>query len=257
MEKKRDCRRDEAFRLYIESEGSKKIKELAEFLGVPYTRVSNWKRRDKWDEELRKPPEQRNVPKRRAGAPFGNRNAIGNAGGKNAPKGNQYAVGHGAPLRNQNHLVTGEHAAIWADTLTDDERDLCSRVNLDSLVQIDQDIGLLAIRERRMMLNIKKLKEEKRLAEFEDVLVPTKEQNGKTKERIKSRTRYIRLKIDRIIAAEEALTRVQEAKRRAIETKQRLLKEKENQETGASQENDLLVRVLQKAWGSKEERNGN
>lgn len=243
MGRKRNPRRDEAFRLFIESEGQKKPKDLAEFLNVPSSQIRKWKVEDKWDEELQKPPEKRSVPKRRQGAPFGSKNALGNRGGKGGPVGSRHAAGHGAPLRNQNALRTGEYATIWVDALSDEEQALYSRVNLSPLVQIDETIQLLTIRERRMLQNIQKLKEQKNLAEYEDVLIPDKHDPDGKKARIKCRTRFTRLLIDKIVAAEEALTRVQEAKRRAIETKQRILKEIMNGE-GATQ--DLNITIVRK-----------
>ena len=242
MGRKRNPRRDEAFRLYVESEGQKKPVDIAEFLKIPSSRIRKWKVEDKWDEELQKPPEKRSVPKRRPGAPFGNKRAVGNKGGKGGPVGNKKAVGHGAPLRNQNSLKTGEYATIWKDMLSDEEQELFETVSLDPLSQIDETIRLLTIRERRMMENIRKLKEQQVLAEDEIVMVPNKADPEHGKAFVKSRTRYTKLLIDKLVLAEEALTRVQEAKRRAIETKQKILKERGDVEDGGQELNITIVR---------------
>lgn len=252
MGRKRNPRRDEAFRLYIESEGQKKPKDIAEFLKVPSSQIRKWKTEDKWDVELQKPPEKRSVPKRKQGAPFGSHNALGNKGGKGGPVGSRHAAGHGAPLRNQNAYKTGEYATIWADMLSEEEKELFGSVDLDPVAQIDETIRLLTIRERRMMENIKKLKEKQFLAEFEDVLLPNKADPEHGKPFLKSRTRYTKLHIDKIVAAEEALTRVQEAKRRAIETKQKLLNEREKQDNEAQKTGELFMNVLKRAWGNVE-----
>jgi len=249
MGRKRNPRRDEAFRLYIESEGQKKPVDIAEFLKIPSSRVRKWKVEDKWDEELQKPPEKRSVPKRRQGAPFGSKNALGNKGGTGAPIGSQNAKGHGAPLRNQNSLKTGEYATIWKDMLSDEEKDLYGSVSLDPLSQIDETIRLLTIRERRMMENIKKLKEQKVLAEFEDIIIPDRHNPNGAKGKLRSRTMFTKLHIDKIVAAEEALTRVQEAKRRAIETKQKILKERGDFEDIGQELNITIVR--KEAGGKK------
>ena len=253
MGRKRNPRRNEAFRLYIESEGQKKPKELADFLNVPSSQVRKWKVEDQWDAELRKPPEKRNVPKRRQGAPFGSKNALGNKGGHGGPIGNRNAAGHGAPLRNQNGVITGEYATIWVDMLSEEEKEIYNHVNLDPIAQIDETIQLLTIRERRMMENIQRLKDQKVLAEYEDVLLPNKADPEHGKPFVKSRTRFSKLHIDKIVAAEEALTRVQEAKRRAIETKQKLLKEREQQNNEITKTGELFANVLKKAWSSMEE----
>lgn len=242
MGRKRNPRRDEAFRLYIESEGQKKPKDIAEFLKVPSSQIRKWKVEDNWDGELQKPPEKRSVPKRKQGAPFGSKNALGNKGGHGAPIGSQNAKGHGAPLRNQNHLVTGEYATIWKDTLSEEEQEIFGSVNLDPIMQIDETIRMLIIRERRMMENIKRVKEQQVLAEDEIVMLPNRADPEHGKPFIKSRTRYTKLHIDKIVLAEEALTRVQEAKRRAIETKQKILKERGDVEDGGQELNITIVR---------------
>ncbi len=91
------------------------------------------------------------------GAPKGNKNAVGNKGGKGAPIGNKFA------------LKTGEHATIWLDTLTDEEVELSQQVDFTPLKQIDEEILLLTIRERRMLQNISDLKSQKELAETSQI----------------------------------------------------------------------------------------
>lgn len=83
MARQRDPNRDKAFQLYKKRRGNIAPKEIAEKLGISAKTVREWKCRDKWDESLH-----------RRGAPRGNQNAVGNAGG--APKGNTNAETHGA-----------------------------------------------------------------------------------------------------------------------------------------------------------------
>ena len=148
--------------------------------------------------------------------------------GKGAPIGNRNAVGHGGTPGNQNALKTGEYAAIWMDTLTEDEQALCDVIDTDPLTQIDENIRLLTIRERRMLANVKELKAKKDLAETEEVYREDRNADGEL--RLKEMTRYRKLLIDKIILAEEALTRVQEKKLRAIETKYKILRDAEGKE---------------------------
>jgi hypothetical protein len=75
---KRRPERDEAKKLWQESHGTMKPKEIGEKLGVTAKQVSNWKRLDNW--QLKNP----------RGAPKGNTNAKGHG----APKGNTNAKGH-------------------------------------------------------------------------------------------------------------------------------------------------------------------
>ena len=77
------------------------------------------------------------APKRRRGAPKGNRNAVGNSGG--APKGNRDA------------FKRGGYAAVHWDTLTDEERALITGAAPDCETLLREEIFLLSIQERRMM----------------------------------------------------------------------------------------------------------
>lgn len=64
-----------------------KPKEIAEELGISPGLVRKWKSIDRWDEIPNTPPKR--------GAPYRNKNAVGNKGGPGAPEGNQNAVKHG------------------------------------------------------------------------------------------------------------------------------------------------------------------
>lgn len=159
------------------------------------------------------------------GAPKGNKNAVGNKGGKGAPIGNKFA------------LKTGEHATIWLNTLTDEEVELSQQVDFTPLKQIDEEILLLTIRERRMLQNISDLKSQKELAESEIHF------KG---DRITKQVKYTKLLIDKLVAAEDALTRVQEKKIRAVETKQKLL------DKIGLQDNDLTIKIERATNGSQQ-----
>jgi hypothetical protein len=94
MARPRNPKRDEAFRLWKESNGTKALKEIAAELDVGDSQIRKWKNQDRWEDQL-----NGNVTKR--GAPKGSKNARGNKGGK-APPGNQNAKGNkggAAPAR--------------------------------------------------------------------------------------------------------------------------------------------------------------
>ncbi|MEN0648904.1 phage terminase small subunit [Caldifermentibacillus hisashii] len=95
MARPRNPKRDEAFRLWIETNGKKKLKDIAAELGVSDSQIRKWKNEDNWNKFLNGnvTKSKRNVTKRTRGAPKGNKNALGNDGG--APIGNQNAVTHG------------------------------------------------------------------------------------------------------------------------------------------------------------------
>ena len=91
MARKRNPLREEAYRIWIESDKQKPLKDIAEELGVSASTVRKWKSEDKWSGETK-----RSAPneKERYDSMKNNQNAKGNPGGA-APKGNQNAVSHG------------------------------------------------------------------------------------------------------------------------------------------------------------------
>ena len=90
MPRARSPKRDEAYQLWIASEGKKKLKDIAAELGVSETQVRKWKNQDKWNGNVTNQVKG-NVTKRRRGGQPGNKNAVGHG----APKGNQNATKHG------------------------------------------------------------------------------------------------------------------------------------------------------------------
>lgn len=85
MSREPSPKRFEALRIWLKSGREKPLKEIAEDLGVSSNQIRKWKCVDKWDEIPDTGP--------RRGAPYRNKNAVGNKGG--APKDNQNAVTHG------------------------------------------------------------------------------------------------------------------------------------------------------------------
>lgn len=90
MPRARSPKRDEAYQIWIASEGRKKLKDIAADLGVSETQIRKWKNQDNWKGNVTNQMKG-NVTKRKQGAPKGNKNAAGHG----APKGNQNARKHG------------------------------------------------------------------------------------------------------------------------------------------------------------------
>ena len=90
MPRARSPKRDEAYQLWIASEGKKKLKDIAAELGVSETQIRKWKNQDKWNGDVTNQAKG-NVTKRKRGGQPGNKNAVGHG----APKGNQNATKHG------------------------------------------------------------------------------------------------------------------------------------------------------------------
>lgn len=245
MARERSPERGKAKEMWLESGGTMKLKDIAAALSIGDTQIRKWKSQDKWAAELNSNvtiQTKGNVTKR--GAPKGNKNAVGNRGG--APTGNQNAKGNrggsGGPPGNKKAVTTGEYETIWLDALEDDELDLVDRIDTDPILQVDESILKFEIRERRMLLRIKRLtdglteKERRVLYELKSVkeaMTVHDEKSGLTKTIPVTRTELVESEIeektfrqiDDIIALEEALTRVQDKKLKAIELKNKLLDE--------------------------------
>lgn len=258
MAKERSPNRDIAKKMWLDSGGKLLLKDIAAELGIGETQVRKWKSQDKWADNLNS-----NVTNRR-GAPKGNKNALGNKGG--APKGNKNAKGNrggkGGPYGNKKAVRTGEFESIWFDTLEDDEQELLDEIDTDPIVQADEAIALLSIRERRMLQRIKKLTDGltenqrrvlQQLKTIKDVIEIHDEKSGQTKKLPITRNEMVEAEIeettyrviDDILKLEEALTRVQDKKLKAIELKNRLIAVDEEKQIRTA----ILQIELQKAQG--------
>lgn len=238
MARPRDPRRDEAFRLWKESSGTKKLKDIADELDVSSSTVRKWKATDKWEDEFkRSAPKPNGSAPFRPGAPKGNKNAKGNKGGK-APSGNENAKGNrggAAPKGNKNSVRTGEYETIMWDFLNEDERQLFGEIETDPLFQIDLTIRELSLRERRMMQRISRIenglseKQRRVLQQMRKVkdIVQTPDKNGLVKPVPVMNERLVVTEIeetemraiDDILNIEEALTRVTDKRLKAIRQK--------------------------------------
>lgn len=187
------------------------------------------------------------------GAPKGNQNAIGNTGGPGGPPGNKKA------------LFTGEFEAIWMDCLSEEERELCSRINTDKLAQVEDAIRLISLREHRMMERIREtmggLNEKQRKVLQERQV--TKEAvfikdpfTNESKSVIVSKPSLVvtsieeteRRKIDDVLRIEEALTRIQDKKAKLIALKHTLgASNKPGDNSGAEEH----ARRVQEAWAKR------
>lgn len=222
MARKRDPRRDEAKKIWLDSGGKKVLKELASELNVSDSQIRKWKSVDKWAEELKG-----NVTKsnsnvtNKGGAPPGNKNAKGNKGGS-PPKGNKNAI------------KTGEYETIFADMLSDEEKDIYSTMNDDPFFILEEEIRILKIRQYRMLKRIKDAEaglndeEVERLQQLRKVKEPSVI-DGKMvtvkREVLKDVqvTRKTFRKLDDILAIEEALTRISNQLTKAIKQQNALL----------------------------------
>lgn len=89
----RSPERDKAFEIYKNSGGTLELVRIADELGVPEGTVRGWKNKDKWEQNINGTfqKKKRNAPKKKQGAPKGNKNAAGHG----APSENKNAEKHG------------------------------------------------------------------------------------------------------------------------------------------------------------------
>lgn len=236
MARERSPDRDKAKQMWLESGGTMKLKDIAAALSVGETQVRKWKSQDKWDADLNSNVTNEiksNVTKR--GAPKGNRNAAGNRGG--APHGNQNGKGNrggpGGPYRNKKALKHGMYETIFLDTLEEEELELLEQIDTSPLAQLEEQLRMLTIQERRHMKRVKlleaglsdeerKVKEE--LTQRKDMVPYTSPKNGKQMQvpvltegmKVTEITTVITSKLDKILKQEEALVKTRDKKLRVI-----------------------------------------
>lgn len=92
MGKTRSPNRTKSFEIYKEHDGKITPKEIATMLEEKTVNIYSWKKNDEWDIKLNG----------KVGAPYGNKNAVGNNGG--APKGNLNNLQHGEYYDPTKHL---------------------------------------------------------------------------------------------------------------------------------------------------------
>lgn len=94
MARQRNPKRDEAFEIWIKSNKTKLLKDIADELDVSSSTLRKWKSQDNWDDKTKGSAP---IEKERSYLLKGNTNSKGNKGNKSAaaPKGNQNAVTHG------------------------------------------------------------------------------------------------------------------------------------------------------------------
>jgi uncharacterized protein YjcR len=252
-----------------------KNQEIADKYGVSLNTVKSWIKRHGWKQEKDALETGKGCtlngqgvhPKKKRGAPPGNKNAVGNKGG--APPGNDNAVGnrggHGGPPGNKKAVTTGEYETIWFDTLTAEEQQLFGKVNTSPLAQAEESIIFLTFRERRMMERIAKLmkgltesekrilselREEKKVIEMYDektasmktVVVP------ETKLVVTNITETTIRAIDDILKIEDALTRVQQQKARWVALKHSIENAAKGEGGDIAKEH---ARRLQEVWANR------
>lgn len=172
----------------------KTYNQIAQKYNITYNDVTYLIKKNKWKRKS-------NLSKVKKG----NKNAVGNRGGP------------GAELRNKRALVTGEYETIYDDLLTDEDKEIINKIDLDNQKQqILSEIKLLSVRARHIKDKINKLETGKEMNIVRMSKVSSN--NVRYKDNGTSTTTEAESTINIIQRLEDALTRVQEAKRRYIDS---------------------------------------
>lgn len=245
---------EEARKLYKKG---KALVEIAKLLDVPEGTIRRWKHDKDWDGKKAQKKRERsgnesnkNASVRKAGAPKGNKNAVG---GKGNPHPKQQ-IKHGA------------YRAVYFDTLDAEEQEMLEEIPKDEELLLIEQIQLFSIRERRIMQAINVYRnsnepvavygvvrtETKRSfadEEEEAVYKQRMEEDIAAKKRLPGRSYDIQTTTENkyhvIARLEQELSNVQSKKTKAIEALSKLHLEKQKLE-GENGGNDIV-----KAWAEQ------
>ena len=253
-------RNPKSFEAEARYRAGEKIVDIAKDMGFPAGTLRRWKSTQKWDDQKKQSersllenepnnanarfqyddltratniknntdfssyedPEEKTKTTNRGGAPLGNKNAIGNIGGK------------GGPPKNKKALKTGEYEKIIfsKSTLNPEELAITTFDNCEYERQHTL-LKTLNVREYRIMRAIQQLREigengtvvESFTEESSETVFTSQNRNKKgelwegntTKQVIQSNAKVSQPIMKRIMELEEALTRVQSRIQKAIE----------------------------------------
>lgn len=151
MARQRSPDRDKAFELWKDSGGEMKLKDIATELGISDSQIRKWKNQDEWERKINSNVTNDKSNATKSGAPFGNKNAIGNSGNKNPKWGNKNAVGHGAPLQNDNAVTHGFFRKHFPEDVADLAAEIMEKNPIDMLWENITIQYTAIIRAQRLM----------------------------------------------------------------------------------------------------------
>lgn len=157
MARQRSPDRNKAYEIFKEHNGDITNRKISELLSTSEKTVSEktvggWKSKDGWIDKLNgvlhknersTPMKDTEYPKKKPGAPKGNKNALNNRGG--AKRGNRNAIGNSggsAPLRNSNAVSHGLYRKYLPQELYDLKEELEEAINNDPLSILWESIML-------------------------------------------------------------------------------------------------------------------
>lgn len=172
------------------------------------------------------PPKDKGTPPpKKMGAPKGNKNAVGNKG-KPQP-------------RNNNNYKHGAYSSVYWDTLDAEEIALLESLSYDEEVELESQIGLLTIRERRLLQQIKIFKEKEggltiNSVTLRDLTIQGNAESDNGKKHVEKTTRTIAT-LDVILKLEATLTQVQAKKTKCLESLHKIRSDRADREEKAKE----------------------
>ena len=198
-----------------------KLVDIAKKIGVPENTVRRWKSKQKWDgnksgqgkkKETERSDKKKANARKPKGAPIGNKNAVGHA--PSTPKRNKNAEKHGA------------YSQIYWDSLNKDEVELMNNIPTGEEFNLQQQIAMYTIRERRLMHQIDEFKKNSTKGLYAKGVTKKKhavyDENEKAVNKYEDTVTDTENAIKGIIALESELTKVQRAKTKSIDSLIRL-----------------------------------
>ncbi len=186
---------NKACQIWKDSKGKIPIRRLAREVGVTAGTIARW-RDNGWVQKSKR------------------------LGG--APKGSQNAKGHGAPKGSQNGLKTGAYSKIDISTLTPEETHMLLNYDKNPIKLLDFEIGLMLVRQKRMFELLEAVRADRDMITEEISHIAIETVFSPDNPSLKEQTKRRQALVDKIIAIEEALTKVQEKVVRAIESRNKL-----------------------------------
>lgn len=224
-----------------------KRKDIAEKHQMKEETLKAWVSRD-FKKRADKKTKKKGTPEKTKGAPKEAR--------KGAPKGNKNAVGNkGRPQpRNQNNFKHGAYAEVYGDTLDEDEIALIDSLNYDEECELERQIGLLTVREKRLLQQIKIFKEKEGGLAIDSISVRELKIEGNLNrgedQKHSEKTTKTVATFDVVLKLESTLTTVQGRKTKCIDSLHKIRQDMEareekarerEQELGNSEVEDVVI----------------
>ena len=144
---------------------------------------------------------------------------------------------------NKNAEKTGQFSSIVFDALEDDEKILINQVDLDVARQIDNEIALLEVRERRILKRLNAINNNPVIIEYQ------KKHGIDGDKMVEMMTENFKSTINFVQSVENALTQVQDKKTKLLELKFKISEGIDNEETfDAKAYVENLDKSLDKIW---------